>query len=475
MRLIRGRSIRARYTLTVAVASLILFTALGIVLHTLVETKIRDIVFQETERAATSWIGSMRPDRTPPVIPATSVDFLQLVDSAGRVVAANALAGTVPLTRIQPTEEDRILRLDVHSHAGCLLITAVRVSPHEARLLWDGAPHVVYAGMKPPPMLATHWLEVFTVMAVCGATVLTTWMTWIVVGRTLRPVQAIQARMAEISSTDLRLRLPEPAGDDEIGRLARTANRTLSHLEEAVERQRRFASVVSHELKTPVAALRVQMEEFLRYPDEVDPGESIKAGLCAAERLCSMIDDLMVLTRVCAASTPPEPLDLCALLGEELVRNTWRVPVRTHFTGTIEVLGRAPQLTAVLNNLVANAQRHARTGVDVTVRRVGDEAVVTVTDDGDGVRPEDRERVFQPFVRLGDGCRRDPKGSGLGLAIARAVANDHHGSLVMEDSPCGARFVLRLPLAPSGGEPPSAKPSSMDEDDRAGATRPGHR
>jgi signal transduction histidine kinase len=98
---------------------------------------------------------------------------------------------------------------------------------------------------------------------------------------------------------------------------------------------------------------------------------------------------------------------------------------------------------------VVNAQRHADTSVEVTTTRSGDHAIVTVTDDGDGIAPEDRERVFEPFIRLDDGRRRDPGGSGLGLAICRAVITAHHGTVEIEDSPRGARFVIRLPISES--------------------------
>jgi signal transduction histidine kinase len=104
------------------------------------------------------------------------------------------------------------------------------------------------------------------------------------------------------------------------------------------------------------------------------------------------------------------------------------------------------QLIRVLDNLLANAQRHAETAVDVTVERDGDEVVVAVADDGPGIAPADRERIFERFVRLDDSRRRDPGGSGLGLAISRDIAHAHNGSLKVEDSPQGARFGLRLPL-----------------------------
>lgn len=125
------------------------------------------------------------------------------------------------------------------------------------------------------------------------------------------------------------------------------------------------------------------------------------------------------------------------------------MPVHIRACRGVIVLGNRIQLIRVVDNLLANARRHARTRVEVTAGRVGDQAVIAVCDDGDGIAPQDRERVFERFVRLDDGLRREPGGSGLGLAISRDIAHVHNGTLLIEDSQKGARFVLRLPLSPA--------------------------
>ncbi|MFC7648136.1 ATP-binding protein [Streptosporangium lutulentum] len=130
------------------------------------------------------------------------------------------------------------------------------------------------------------------------------------------------------------------------------------------------------------------------------------------------------------------------------------MPVHVRIGRDVNVQGNRIQLIRVVDNLLANARRHAETRVEATAERVGDHAVVTVTDDGDGIAPQDRERVFERFVRLDDGRRREPGGSGLGLAISRDIAHAHNGTLLIEDSPRGARFVLRLPLMDGTGSSP---------------------
>ncbi|MDX3107194.1 sensor histidine kinase [Nonomuraea angiospora] len=446
--LFRHRSIQTRFTAAAAALSLIFFTLVAIGLDLMIRNRVRDQLFGDTQRVATDWIGSMKPGRIPSLIPNTAVNLLQLVDSHGRVVAASpAAAGRPPLSAVRPPNDDRIIHLTECSHSGCFVLTSVRVSPQEASLVWGGEPHVVYAGTAEPPVLSTHILEFSTLAAALLATGFATWIAWAAVGRALRPVAAIRARMSEISVTDLSLRVPEPPGSDEIGQLARTANQTLSRLETAVQQQRHFASIVSHELKTPVAGLQTQLEEAVLYPDDVDLRETIKAGLATTERLRALIDDIMVFARIrTAAPEPPEPVDLGALVHDELVTTTRDVPVRTRVKGEVTVLGNHMQLIGVLNNLVVNAQRHAVTSVEVSAGREDGQAVVTVSDDGDGIALEDRDRVFQPFVRLEEGHRKDPAGTGLGLAISRAIATAHHGTLEIDDSTRGARFVLRLPL-----------------------------
>ncbi|WP_329094110.1 HAMP domain-containing sensor histidine kinase [Streptosporangium sp. NBC_01469] len=260
----------------------------------------------------------------------------------------------------------------------------------------------------------------------------------------------MRRQMSAITAGDLSLRLPTPAGRDEIARLARTVNQTLTMLEEAMSKQRRFTSTTSHELRTPLAGLRVQLEEALTYPGDVDPQESIRAAPAATDRLKTIVNDLLLMARLHSGQPAlSEPIDLGALVTEETAPRTPGVPVRIRVLPGVWVHGSRIQLIRVLDNLLANARRHAHSLVEMVVEPVSGQAVVSVSDDGAGIADADRERVFERFTRLADARRRDPGGSGLGLAISRDIAHAHHGSLRVEDSPQGARFVLRLPLTES--------------------------
>ncbi|MFD7408053.1 sensor histidine kinase [Streptomyces sp. NPDC059866] len=268
-------------------------------------------------------------------------------------------------------------------------------------------------------------------------------VTWLVTRRALRPVEDIQREMAEITaSEDLSRRVPEPDTHDEVARLAGTTNETLAALETSVERQRRFVADASHELRSPIASLRTQLEVAAAHPELLDLDGAVEDTV----RLQRLAADLLLLARLDAGERPigDARADLAALAREEAAGRE-NVTVRAE---SLEVAGSRGQLGRVLANLLDNAQRHARSAVTVVVRREGDRAVLQVADDGDGVPAADRERIFERFVRLDAARSRDEGGAGLGLAIARDVATRHGGTLTVQDAPAGgAQFELRLPLA----------------------------
>ncbi|GGW47640.1 sensor histidine kinase [Streptomyces galilaeus] len=265
-------------------------------------------------------------------------------------------------------------------------------------------------------------------------------VTWLMTRRALRPVEGIRREMAAITaSADLARRVPEPDSHDEVARLARTTNETLAALEAAVERQRRFVADASHELRSPIASLRTQLEVGAAHPELLDVPGAVEDTV----RLQNLAADLLLLARLDAGERPAEArVDMAALAREEAAGRV-RVSVDAE---PADVSGSRGQLRRVLANLLDNAQRHAREAVTVTVRREGGRAVVAVADDGDGVPEADRERVFERFVRLDAARSRDDGGAGLGLAIARDVAERHGGTLTVRGTPeGGALFELRLP------------------------------
>ncbi|MEU1708154.1 HAMP domain-containing sensor histidine kinase [Streptomyces sp. NPDC005706] len=278
-------------------------------------------------------------------------------------------------------------------------------------------------------------------------------VTWLVTRRALAPVEGIRREMAAITaSEDLSRRVPEPASHDEVAHLARTTNETLTALEAAVDRQRRFVADASHELRSPIASLRTQLEVGSAHPQLLD----VPGAVRDTERLQHLAADLLLLARLDAGERPGQaPVDLGELVREEIGRRPAdRTPMSVHAGEQHHVTGSRGQLNRVIGNLLDNAQRHARTEVVVRVQGQGDRIVLTVADDGSGVPAAERDRIFERFVRLDDARARDDGGAGLGLAIARDVARRHGGTLTAGEAPSGgALFELRLPAATAPRRP----------------------
>lgn len=272
-------------------------------------------------------------------------------------------------------------------------------------------------------------------------------VTWLVTRRALRPVEAVRAELAEITAAgDLARRVPVPDARDEIAGLAAATNETLAALEDSVARQRGFVADASHELRSPIASLRTQLEVAAAHPELLDvPG--LTADVIRLQRLAA---DLLLLARIDAGDRPPErAVALGRLVRDELDRRAPgdRIPVRASIEGDPRVMGVPGRLSRVVGNLLDNAERHADAAVRLSLREEAGTAVVRVSDDGPGVPPADRARIFERFVRLDDARSRDEGGAGLGLAIARDLVVAHGGDLTVGEAPGGgALFEVRLPV-----------------------------
>ncbi|MBR7834652.1 HAMP domain-containing histidine kinase [Actinospica durhamensis] len=271
---------------------------------------------------------------------------------------------------------------------------------------------------------------------------------WLVVGRALRPVEQIRRTTTEITAADLSRRVPEPAARDEIGELARTMNGMLARIEDSAVRQRRFVADASHELRTPLAAIRTTLEVGLAHPEHAPWSEIAERVMRQSTRLESLVERLLLLARsddrhLVQARRPValEPLvrEVCASTG------TARVPVEFHPTAAAaqaRVLGEPEQLERLLRNILDNAIRHARTSVALSVDAAAPDTVaIEIADDGPGIPAEERERVFDRFVRLDASRERGSGTSGLGLALAKEIAAAHGGSITIADAPGGGALV----------------------------------
>lgn len=277
--------------------------------------------------------------------------------------------------------------------------------------------------------------------------------SWHMTERTLRPVERMRQSAEAITASDLSRRVSVPDGDRDLSRLARTFNDLLARVEAAMDAQRRFVSDASHELKGPVAATKVMLETARAYPEAVDPSTLLSDLANENEQLQGIVADLLALARQDEGRLQVNlaPLDLCDLIYEEVSSLERRSAASLDVSGVEPLVcaGDAQLLGQALRNLLENAVRHAHSHVAVTCHEVlgstGRLIRISVSDDGSGIAPADRERVFGRFVRLGKDRGRATGGTGLGLAVVQGIVERHGGRVYFSDPEIGgATAVMEL-------------------------------
>jgi signal transduction histidine kinase len=282
-------------------------------------------------------------------------------------------------------------------------------------------------------------------------------LTWWLVGRTLRPVEAIRAEVDAIGSGELHRRVPVPPTDDEVGRLARTMNAMLERVDQAAQRQQQFVADASHELRSPLTRMRAEVEVDLAHPATADLAATHRSVLEETAGLQALVEDLLLLARS-DASAPPvrrEEVAIDEVVRRQVARHqAGAVVIETRVVADVRALGDPAALDRAVGNLLDNAVRHASSRVSIEVAVDGAAIELAITDDGPGIPVADRARVFDRFAQL-DEARHDG-GTGLGLAIVEDIVRRHGGSVALDpEHHPGARFVVRLPRA-AGADGPNS-------------------
>lgn len=375
------------------------------------------------------------------------VGVIQVLDRQKAVVAASVGAPATPLVSqiVAPGESVFLGRVQTTAENGDYWMTA------RGAVTRGGPVTVLVGGAREPveSIIAT----VAVLLAVGGPllVVLVAWATYVLVGGALRPVERIRARVASISTEQLDERVPVPPTGDEIAHLAETMNEMLARLQSGHAAQRRFVSDASHELRSPLATISTALELAHNRPDMLDTALIDESLIPEARRMRGLIEDLLLLARADEhqLSGHAEDVDLDDIVGAEKLRlqGNSRLAVRLSIAPA-RVSGDARQLARMVRNLVDNAVRHAGSVVDLHCGMRGGTAVISVADDGPGIPPDERTRVFDRFVRLDASRARDAGGSGLGLAIVAEVVAAHHGTVEINDrSGGGACVTVTLPAA----------------------------
>ena len=426
-------SVRAR---TTALSMLVVAAALGVCAYNLVVIVSRSLVrnVDETNLTRAEDVAARaRAGVLGRVIPVSGGGndksvFIQVVDQAGSVVASsenylepNAFIYVYP----EEGSQHRILvQTTVHGppiapRASFRVVVLTGQTP-------TGPANVIVGTEMDQAEDTVSDLRRALAYGVPGVLALAGLLIWLLVGKALRPVELIRSQVAAISDTaSLDRRVGESPVDDEIGRLAQTMNAMLDRLQRSAERQRRFVADASHELRSPLASTRAQLEVVLSHPhlDPADWEATAEDLLSENQRMERLVNDLLFLARneerpAGLAGAAPLDLDDIVLSEAGRLRTRGQVQVDISRVTAGRVRGIEDHLTRVVRNLVENAERHATSSVRLEIRRVhangrGPQIQLAVSDDGPGVPPEHREHIFDRFIRLDDArCR--PNGDGNG-------------------------------------------------------------
>jgi signal transduction histidine kinase len=420
----------------------------GVILYAVLASSLTRTVQSEALASAREIALLVNSGQTPDPVPGSGAQVVQVLSADNRVVTASLTADRLtPL--VTPEERAQALAGDVvvvagnrSGMSGGLQVSAIEAGPANNRV-------VVVAALPTADLesatttLRNLLLVVFPLLLVVCAVI-----AWRVIGAALAPVEELRSGASRIDGSSTDERLPVPPTRDEIAALATTLNEMLDRVASARRTQRAFVADAAHELRSPLATMRTQLEVAARLGD----GNGLPAELIPeVRRLSSLVEDLLLLARsddgqLARAEARSETVDLGALAHDVAGRYaSARVPVqllapvqRSHVSGSYDELYRA------LTNLVDNAVRHAASRVDVAVEVSDDVSRLIVTDDGTGIPETDRERVFDRFTRLDDARDRDSGGTGLGLAIARELLRRNGAHVLLEDADPGVRAVVTI-------------------------------
>jgi signal transduction histidine kinase len=390
------------------------------------------------------------------IVTITSDQLIQVVANGEVIAASPGLDGLPPLI-----EADTAPGLTEEVKVAEAVFEAIE---EQSPLVEDESPYIVIArgyqstattgvvlvaSSLSPAEAAVGALRPLLIIGFPVAMVVVGLLVWALTGWALRPVEAMREEADAISATALSRRLPVPESKDEIGRLADTLNRMLDRLESSSQRQRRFVSDASHELKTPLATMRTMLEVAGEDPDFGDWNQLLAGLRQEGARIEGLVGDLLALARFDeGVALSAHEVDLDQVIGRVAEQTSAGFPAVRFDTDDIDaarVMGDVSTLERMFSNLASNAARHASGRVSFSCGPVGRTVIARVADDGPGIAGEDRERVFERFVRLDEARGRPEGGTGLGLAVARAIARTHGGDIRVADSDTGAVLEVSLP------------------------------
>ena len=445
----RAGSVRWRITAVAGLVAAVVLGVAAVVVVVAVQRELRDNLDRSLAQRADQVEVAVLSDPATGLANSDQEDrFVQVLDARGAVIfSTDNVAGSDALVDLPIGRQEATTRSDLPLEDDRFRVLIRRFD------LDDGTNYVVVGENIDDVTDGVRALVVTLAIVFPLAALALVAAVWWLVGRTLRPVEEIRREVESIGLDRLDHRVPAPGTGDEIDRLAATMNDMLARLQSSAEVQRRFVADVSHELRTPLTRMRTTLEVDLSEPG-ADLDVTARGVLDDAIDMQALVDDLLFLARRDAGTGDVRlrPTDLDVIVDEEVRLVRAETTVRVDMTGVSAAVvdGDARQLARLVRNLLSNAVRHAASLVMVTLVELDDartgEVMLRVDDDGVGIAPEDRRRVFERFVRLDSARSGRDGGTGLGLAIVADIAAAHGGTVyVVESSLGGASFVVRLP------------------------------
>jgi signal transduction histidine kinase len=368
---------------------------------------------------------------------------VQVITRDGTVVRRSQSAPETPLVAINEVGDGLHIGMpEQSSPLGPIRVSAQTVDGPDGR-------YTVLVGEGSATIASTVW-TVVVALAIAAPVVISVSAaaTYVLVRRSMQSVDDIRSRVADITTSDLAERVPVPGSRDEIAALAVTMNEMLARIEAGHNAQQRFVGDASHELRSPLTTIISALEVAVAHPEVLGEGLATTTLMPEALRMKALIDDLLLLARADerGLDMAREDVDLDDVASTELerLRRETDLDVRADLAPA-RLTGDPVALSRVLRNLMDNAARHATARVDVTVRHEPGLVLVAVSDDGAGISPADRQRVFDRFVRLDANRSRSAGGTGLGLAIVREIVLAHGGAVAIGDG-IGAGTMVRVQL-----------------------------
>ncbi len=439
----RPRSIRFRVLATAVAITAVLVATVSVVMLSVLRWQLTDNLDEGLAQRADTLEAVLR-DAPDSALRADEDFLVQVLDPGGEVLTSSANLQGAPAI-VAPRLGSTTVTIAGSPETFRILTRAIPTPQGDAFLVVG----VNHDDVSDPLRAVT----ILVLLLGPGAVILLGGLTWWLVGRVLRPIEAMRAQMAQISETNPSGRVPVPSTGDEINRLAVTMNLALGRLHDAVRRQQRFVADASHELRGPLTRIRTELEVDLALPSGADPVATERSVLGETIGLQHLVEDLLHLARsdAGAAELVNIGVDLDDIVLREIRRLSERQRVRVDALGVsgAHVSGDPAQLGRAVRNLLDNAERHASNSVTITLTELhanGGPGVarLTVSDDGAGVPPAEREHIFERFTRLDAARSRDTGGTGLGLAITRDIIQRHGGTLALNDGPI-TTFVIELP------------------------------